>query len=257
MFDKHQSISSLMKAVVKKIFALFGLEIRRKIKSRNIEPTNIELPVKTRMLSGFENYHLGCGKIFIDNFLNIDQKVNTLNSEIGNGVNALEFKENNVLEHDLRHGIPAAPSSLKIIYHSHFLEHLSNEESIVFLRDCLKCLSKGGTMRFAVPDLELWCREYLSGKPDFFEWYQKTYLGEWWDSSQTKGMTFCGMLYNWGHKMAYDYESLCARLLDIGFVDVERKVWGESERIPSVSTLESPDSQRKIESLVIECRKPH
>jgi predicted SAM-dependent methyltransferase len=241
-----------MKAVVKKIFALFGLEIRRKIVSRNLE-----VPVNAKVSSRFDNYHLGCGKIIADNFLNIDQKMNVLNRETGKAVNASELKGENLLEFDLRNGIPAEPSSLKVIYHSHFLEHLSNEESMVFLRDCLQCLSKGGTMRIAVPDLELWCREYLSGKPDFFEWYQDTYLGDWWDSSDAKGITFCGMLYNWGHKMAYDYESLCARLLDIGFVDVERKAWGESERVPSVSTLESHNSQRRIESLVIECRKPH
>ena len=69
-------------------------------------------------------------------------------------------------------------------------------------------------------------------------------------------MVFSGMLFNWGHKMGYDFQSLSARLAEIGFVDITRMEWGVSQRVQSLCVLESVDSERRIESLVIECRKP-
>ena len=160
------------------------------------------------------------------------------------------------LLHDMRNGIPAETSALDIIYHSHFIEHLSNYECIPFLTECFRCLKKGGIMRFAVPDFELWCRKYIAKDPAFFDWYKNTYLGEAWDNHNTDAMVFSGMLFNWGHKMAYDFETLALRLADVGFFDIKRMKWGESQIVPSLSTLESSYSDRKIESLVIECQKP-
>ena len=89
-------------------------------------------------------------------------------------------KSSYALAHDLRNGVPAANSSLQTIYHSHFLEHLTNDEGASFLRDCYQCLADGGTMRFALPDFELWCKKYVSKESNFFDWYKNAYLGEWW-----------------------------------------------------------------------------
>ncbi len=73
-------------------------------------------------------------------------------------------------------------------------------------------------------------------------------------------MVFSGMLFNWGHKMAYDFQSLTKRLEHIGFTDIQSIIqsmeWGISQRVPSLMILESGDSPRRFESLIIECRKP-
>ena len=111
-------------------------------------------------------------------------------------------------------------------------------------------------MRFAVPDFELWCTNYVSSKKEFFDWYRNICLESWLETHQENAMVFSGMLYNWGHKMAYDFQSLSARLSEIGFVDITRMQWGISQRVHSLAVLETPDSQRRIESLVVECRKP-
>ncbi len=250
MLKNSKSYSSLMKSFAKKTLKSLNLEIHRTRRVRNMK-----VSAKASLSNRFSNYHLGCGGVVANDFLNIDANMSSFTKKSGVAVKVSEPNDCYVLAHDLRDGIPAAPSSLQVIYHSHFLEHLSNRESVNFLRDCLKSLAKGGTMRFAIPDLELWCKEYLSDKSDFFDWYRGAYLGNWWDKIHTNGMAFSGMLYNFGHKMAYDYETLSIRLLDIGFVDVQRKEWGVSDRVPALSILEGTDSERRVESLVIECRK--
>ena len=110
-------------------------------------------------------------------------------------------------------------------------------------------------MRFAVPDFELWCRNYVEGDQAFFDWYRKTYLS-WWTHYGDCATVFSGMLYNWGHRMAYDYTSLKQLLTDTGFVDVKKMPWGIADSFPDISVLESEDSSRKVESLVLQCAKP-
>jgi hypothetical protein len=110
-------------------------------------------------------------------------------------------------------------------------------------------------MRFAVPDFELWCTNYVSGKNDFFDWYRQAHLADDKARYKTNAAVFTGMLYNWGHKMAYDFESLAALLNDAGFTNVRRAEWGISGHIPDILTVEGPASPRRRESLVIECTK--
>lgn len=256
MKQKLRSPLKLVKAVLNKALALAGLEIQRS----SFPLRDLSVSSKVALSDRFKNYHLGCGSLIADDFLNIDGNIESFSKKIGVPVLIQGSKSSYVLAHDLRNGIPAANSTLQTIYHSHFLEHLTSEEGMAFLYDCYRCLAEGGTMRFAVPDFELWCKNYVSRKTDFFDWYRKTYLetylGSWWKTRHENAMVFSGMLFNWGHKMGYDFQSLSARLAEIGFVDITRMEWGVSQRVQSLCVLESIDSERRIESLVIECRKP-
>jgi predicted SAM-dependent methyltransferase len=66
-----------------------------------------------------------------------------------------------VLSHDLRKGIPFPDEAFDVVYHSHVLEHFSQPRARVFLRECLRVLKPGGTLRVAVPDLEQKAKTYL------------------------------------------------------------------------------------------------
>ena len=100
----------------------------------------------------FKMYHVGCGPLLADWFLNIDG-----NFEFESGkLYAVKGRPSTyLLKHDLRNGIPAGTDSLEVIYHAHFFEHLTDHEGIAFLSECHRCLAPGGLMRFAVPDFEL------------------------------------------------------------------------------------------------------
>jgi predicted SAM-dependent methyltransferase len=115
------------------------------------------------------------------------------------------------LQHDLRNGIPAASDSLQVIYHSHLFEHLTYDEGIAFLSECHRCLAAGGLMRFALPDFELWCANYVSGNSVFFHWYRSAHLRNNSMRYKTNALVFMGSLYNWGHKLDFGHFSWHSR----------------------------------------------
>ena len=210
----------------------------------------------------FKMYHVGCGPLIADGFLNIDYEVkpSRLRSRTTTIASyelyAVEGRPSTyVLQHDLRTGIPAATDSLEVIYHSHFFEHLTDQEGLAFLCECHRCLAPGGLMRFAVPDFELWCGNYVSGNSEFFDWYRNTYLNNNTPHYKTNALVFMGMLYNWGHRMAYDYTSIVDRLDATGFTKICRADWGTSEKIQNIALVEELKSERRVESLVVECTK--
>jgi SAM-dependent methyltransferase len=74
-----------------------------------------------------------------------------------------------VLQHDLRRGIPFPASSCDVVYHSAFLEHMRHSDALEFLRECNRVLKPGGVIRVGVPDLERICRLYLKKLHDALE----------------------------------------------------------------------------------------
>ncbi len=61
---------------------------------------------------------------------------------------------------DLRRGVPFPDLTFDVVYHSHLLEHLDRQDAAAFLRECLRVLRVGGTLRVVVPDLEVRIRHY-------------------------------------------------------------------------------------------------
>jgi predicted SAM-dependent methyltransferase len=89
--------------------------------------------------------NLGCGKLYHNDFINIDFKSN----------------DSDVIEHNLLNGIPLEDSSVDVVYHSHVLEHFTKNDGESFLKECFRVLNNKGTIRIVVPDLEGITREYL------------------------------------------------------------------------------------------------
>lgn len=205
----------------------------------------------------FKNYHVGCGSILAKGFLNIDDAPwgNKLDFREHYVYKVEELPDTFILKYDLSLGIPAKHNSLDKIYHSHFLEHLTRDQGLVFLKDCFSSLKDGGVMRFALPDFRLWCRNYVNENLEFFDWYKTNFLAEDEFHFHTPSQIFTGMLYNHGHQMAYDFESISLLLNKIGFRDVRVCSWGTSKQFDGLELLEADDSKRKHESLVIECCK--
>lgn len=197
--------------------------------------------------------HLACGKVYAREFLNIDQHPGDL---------PFDLQENEIKEHldkpkvfimkyNLAKGIPAENNTVEYIYHSHFLEHLSQANGKNFLKECYIKLKISGKMRLAVPDFNLWCSKYINNDEEFFNWYSKNFCKS---KNLTNNEIFNQMLYT-GHFYMYDLETLTKILSLIGFRNIEKKLWGESENFPGLDDLEEKSSLRKPESLVIECTK--
>ena len=52
--------------------------------------------------------------------------------------------------------------SIDVIYHSQFIEHLTFDQGLFFLKECYRILKKGGVMRIVTPDLENQVLAYIS-----------------------------------------------------------------------------------------------
>lgn len=89
--------------------------------------------------------NLGCGGRFHPAWTNVD----------------FSPADPSVMAHDLREGVPFPDAEFDVVYHSHVLEHFSRQAARPFLRECLRVLKPGGTLRVAVPDLERMAKTYL------------------------------------------------------------------------------------------------
>ena len=99
-------------------------------------------------------------------WLNIDQLHSSLpNPKSQERINLA--KERNYIDCDLSKGIPFNDDEVDGIFASHFIEHLTPQESILFLKECHRVLKPGGVLRVSVPDAAR-MREYdLEGIRDY------------------------------------------------------------------------------------------
>lgn len=200
-------------------------------------------------------YHIGCGSMILEDYLNIDMDLSALNLSIKNDIYTKINKNTWVLQKDIRSGLVSNNSPITIIYHCHFLEHLNRDEGWNFLNNCYGILSTGGYMRISVPDLSIWCRHYLEKNNNFFSVIREITGNPMDPYSQTNAATFNLMLYRFGHLWLYDYESLSIMLSMIGFKNITRKQWGSSNVIKYMDKIESKENPKSLETLVIECTK--
>jgi SAM-dependent methyltransferase len=205
------------------------------------------------MSARFKKFHLGCGTIFIKDYLNVGWWPSLGEGTLYAAPNGVEGTY--MYNHDLVKGIPATDNSLEVVYHSHLLEHLSNSEGIDFIAACYRVLQPGGILRILVPDLELWSKNYINGNQFFFDEYRRIGLADDKDLYPTNGSIFMGMLHNHGHKMGYDFETLTNILQSTGFHHIRRTMVQESD-LPDIAVVEPYFALKALESLCVECYKP-
>ena len=201
----------------------------------------------------FKKFNLGCGTIFIKDYLNVGLWNHLGESQLYANPNGVEGTY--LYNHDLTHGIPAVDDSLDVIYHCHMLEHLSYEEGMVFIANCFRALKPGGILRVVVPDIEIWIYAYVNGNDFFFNEYRRCGLENDMGKYPTKGSVFMGMLHNHGHKMGYDFDTLKHVLEGAGFTRLRRTMMGDSD-LPDINVVEPNAPLKQLESLCVECYKP-
>jgi predicted SAM-dependent methyltransferase len=185
--------------------------------------------------------NLGSGLYVAPGWINIDGSIKTLFvkmprpvlnvafplTQAGDGFSRDEFadllREHRFVFHNLKYGIPLADSSVDFIFCSHMLHHLYRDEALMLLREAVRVLKPGGTMRLAVPDLERIVALYLEGKREqaleyFF--YPKKPRGD---------------LYRRAYQ--YDFVLLKALMEEAGVRNVRRCNFREG-RVPDLERLD-------------------
>lgn len=209
--------------------------------TRGLHQVNEELHQKVRLslmrrkvadvLRGYSapySLHLGCGGVYLKDWINID---------LGSPTADVHW--------DLTAPLPIADASCQYIFHEHMLEHFPVEIGLRVLRDCHRVLRPGGVLRVAMPSLR-----YLTDKYSSPDWRSQ----EWLKRAEYQSVASSAEMLNiafrwWGHAWLYDEQELTRRLKEAGFGEVRSVNRGESS-IAELRNRESrPDSLLIMEAV--------
>lgn len=182
--------------------------------------------------------HLGCFYKKIHGFVNVDVRED-INPDVVDDCFKLNKFEHNTAD---------------LIYTSHMLEHCKRGECKGVLQRWFDVLKPGGTLRLAVPDLEAIFEYYICFKD--MELLQNHLYG-----SQKHPYDF--------HYIGFDFTMLSKKLSEVGFVNVRRYDWKDTEHffiddfsqayLPEISYATRRKEgviKGKLTSLNVEANKP-
>jgi len=168
--------------------------------------------------------HIGCGERKLESFVNVDKEGNP------------------DLKIDVRNGLPFPDESVDYVFSEHFIEHLTRDEGVFFLKEVYRVLKPAGVCRIATPDLDRSVQEYCDDSWRKAEWVER-FDYEWIPNN-------CVMLNisfrEWGHQYIYNEEDLRMVGNLSGFLLWRRQEVGQS------SFSELRNLEHRAESLVME-----
>lgn len=97
------------------------------------------------MKDKIKKLNIACGVKYHKDWINID----------------FHAESNDVRKVNILKGLPFEDSSIDVVYTSHFLEHLTQEQANFVLQESKRVLKNNGIIRIVVPDLENICKEYI------------------------------------------------------------------------------------------------
>jgi predicted SAM-dependent methyltransferase len=148
--------------------------------------------------------HYGCGRTFFgDGWVNIDKR---------DAISRDKQKLYMYMGADLTGKHPFPSGQFLFSFAEDFLEHLSQDDSIIFLSEVFRCLKKGGVLRLSFPSLKGVLNSHFRSAD-----YEGASVGK----KEAYSM--------WGHKHFYCEESLNIVAKHIGFSDIKFVEFGKSD----------------------------
>jgi predicted SAM-dependent methyltransferase len=173
--------------------------------------------------------HFGCGPRILPGWVNID----------GWSFPGMDFTT------DLRQRLPLNDESCRLIFTEHVIEHIDSDFRLRVLREFLRVLRPGGTVRIVVPDCEKFADAYLRRD---VAWFQS---GLGWPAGGAEGLNMIFTLHT--HRVIDDWDSLSATIREAGFAEVERSSPNASA-IPELR-IDAEAPERTLQSLYVEARR--
>ncbi len=192
--------------------------------------------------------HLGCGDHPLDDWVNTDGR------------------DDAVIRVELLEPLPFDDGSFDRVFFEHVLEHLTQEQGLALLRECLRVLTPSGRIRVGVPDLGM----YVGLLGDRHSWTAKMEAFAELCAEVHHRKTPCQILNGlfqhgiaegdkYPHRFQYDQSELEVALVTAGFVDVRRYPVGQSDD-PELRDIEHvdrlPPGMLAVETLVMEAVRP-
>ena len=156
---------------------------------------------------------LGAGKRHIDGWLSTDLRPR--------GPDSIYL--------DVTEPFPFPDRSLDFIFGEHIIEHLSWRDGQKMLRECLRTLRPIGVLRLATPDfaclVELYRGEAGPDGNHYLRWHHRRFK----PAQRVHPLIVINHnMRAWGHTFLYDEELLTSALADAGFIDIDRRDFGQS-----------------------------
>lgn len=193
--------------------------------------------------------NLGCGKNVLEGWHNID---------------SLKRREGIIIS-DLKEGLKYEDNSVNFIYSEHFIEHLDEVDGYSLLQECYRVLSDNGVLRISTPDLDtlldFYC-EYKDKELDLSRYRGKRnnyrnacQMVNWWMFGQCghinkflNPLSYTSSYSEAGHRYYYNFSDLSNKLIDIGFQEVHKANFCES----NFSQLVGIETRKYNGELIIE-----
>jgi SAM-dependent methyltransferase len=196
---------------------------------------------------------MGCGLSIAPGWINVDGSLNAFLAKwpkiahrwfyrLSGSSQYYAFEEyhkllstNRFVFHNLEYGLPFADQCADAIYSSHFIEHLTKQDSAHLLAEAFRVLKPGGLVRIGVPNLAFVVSLYkLEAERMLDNYFFVEHHGSYFAR----------------HKYMYDYDLLKSLLERIGFTNVSQCGFRQG-RLPNVELLDN----RPEDSLYVEATR--
>ena len=151
------------------------------------------------------------------------------------------------------------------VYNEHFIEHLTKEEGINFLKEMKRVLKPGGVIRTIWPPMEF--VEWLKSNEDlnnhywiqhYYNFYvvKHNFAPKGTEHLRLQEQCAEGILYQNGeHKHIWAKTELKDVFKELGFYNIKEEKYQRS-RLPDFNNIDTPGDIRAFHSAVIEATKP-
>ena len=228
--NKLKSTIKMLKGLAKHFGDEYSVELTHSIANHTQGLANLSSIKKerSRLINQSESHkiHIGCGTVRFEGWINLDIESDNPMADV---------------ICDAREELPFENNSCSLVYNEHFLEHLTVEEGVSFLKECHRVLEPGGILRISMPSLE-----YIIDKYSSENWRDQDWL-TWKDFEfvKTRAEMINISFRWWEHKWLYDQEELTRRLSEAGYVNIRQMEWGES----NITELQNRETRK--DSLLI------
>jgi predicted SAM-dependent methyltransferase len=163
--------------------------------------------------------HIGSGPNLLPGWINVD-------------LNPLPGLD---LALDVRKGLPF--HDVTLLFAEHFLEHLTLEEGLAFLKDCRRILTTGGTLRLSTPNLDWVILTHYHGSSAASR-----------EDAINDSLRLNRAFHGWGHRFLYNGAMLEGTLRAAGFERVRFEKYRESS-VPELRGLEQHETYDDVPDL--------
>ena len=213
------------------------------------------LPITRDVLrgAGVQGVQFGCGGRLAQGVFNTDL-VGFTDLRLESTAPGQVYRVNGApfVHHDVTRPLPVEDGVFEWAYSEHLLEHISQADAIVWLKDVRRVVKPGGLVRLTTPDLARYVSAYAASDTAFFDEHSSRLRAFGLPAMPTRPAFMVNQIFQfWGHRWIYDFDELAYVLVQAGFAaDAIRRRAFQDSAIAEMGALDS--AVREDETIYVE-----